>query len=535
VYIIILMKAEHKKFILENIGKRSTKAIAENLGIKERKIRKFLDEAEDRPRQAAARNIIVSEKNSFFSGKTYKTILFIIFFFVLGLAIYVNSFGNEFVFDDEHHIVNNTVIRDFKNLPDVFTHHLTYFGGQENEGKFYRPIETVTFIIDYFLWRLEPMGYHITNALLHIFVCVLLFFVMRFITGSAILSAVISSLYLVHPIHTEAVAYASGRADSLSSIFLLTMVILLYRYWLSEKRYIKTIYYFLILTALLLALLSKELAMVFPFLLMFFEYCLRKKERYRNLIGKKIIFYLPFFALIGVWFFFKNKISPTEPGVIDVPSISTRLTTVPKLILDYIRISFFPLNLHMEYKLPFPGSLLQSGYFEPFLFIFFFVALVYYVWKRGRTNTNYRIMFFGLGWFLIGLLPYLSIVFPLNAPFAEHWLYIPEMGFILFVIYFILYQLRKQRWAEKCVLFSCVVIIGIYSCLTIKQNAVWKNGITFYEHTIKYAPYSAKAHNNLGVEYMRKGDKAKAKGLFKRALELDPNYKTAAENLSLAK
>lgn len=446
-----------------------------------------------------------------------------------GILIYANSFNNEFIFDDIDHVVKNTVIRSLKNIAQVFKHHLTHFA-EVGEGKFYRPITTFAFMLDYSLWNLNPFGYHLTNTLLHILVSILVFYVMCLVTRSTPPSAIISILYLVHPIHTEAVTYISGRADSISMVFLLLMIIFQHNYWLKDTRY-KSAYYLLTLLSFSLALLSKESAVIFPFLLMFHEYCLRTREKYQGLVNKSILYYLPFFVLMGMWFFFKNSVVSTEIMVKDIPSLSTRLTTVPRLIFNYVRLSLFPLNLHMGYKPAFPKSLFQSGYFGPFVFTLCFLYLFRYIWRRGQNDINYRIMFFGLGWFILALFPYLNIIFPLNAVFAEHWLYLPEMGFLLFLIYFIFYYFREKKIMRICIAFFSITAIAVYSYLTIRQNSIWKNPITFYTYTIKHSPSNAKAYNNLAVEYIVREDYPKAKGLLKHALKIEPSYDTAKDNL----
>lgn len=459
-------------------------------------------------------------------------ILAVFLIIIAGFIIYSNSFHNQFVFDDMQLVVNNSIIRSLGNIPGAFNHDLNYFT-DEKEGKFYRPIQTLTYMIDYRFSGLNSLGYHITNTILHILVCILLFYVISIITADSLLSFLATLLYLVHPVHAEAVTYISGRADSLCSIFLLLMLIFQFKYWNAKNKFGRLIYYLVIMASFALALLSKELAAMFPLLLMFTEYCLRGKEKYEGILNKRIFFYIPLIILLIIWFWLKNAIVPTEAMVIDPNALklSTNLKVVPKVIFDYIKISFLPLNMHMEYQFPFPQSLFQKEYFGPFIFILFFIPLIYFAWKKGKYDGNYRIMFFGLGWFIIALLPYLNIFFHLNAVFSEHWLYIPEMGLIIFMVSLLFYISRKREAYKKAVVLLCLIAAIIFSCLTIRQNMVWKDKFTFYSYTLKYAPYSAKIYNNLAVEYINKKDITKAKELLEKAVEVDPNYSIAAENL----
>lgn len=466
-------------------------------------------------------------------NRRLQIILAVLGIMIAAFAVYANSFGNEFVFDDVSQIADNTVIRSFANLPAVFTRHLTYFSDEhQKEGKFYRPLQTLTLMTDYLLWGKEPLGYHITNTILHLLVGVLLLFFLVLITGNVALSFLVALLYVVHPVHTEAVTYMSGRADSLCAIFLLLMCLFQEKYRKALTRVSKVFYYTLIMSSFLMALLSKELAVIFPFLLMLCEYCLRDEGAYSPLKPRRALFYLPLFAIMGVWFIVKNAVVATETMVTHPASLATRLVTVPRLIMDYARLSFLPTGLHMEYKLPFPRSIFQSGYFEGLIFIVFFIGVFYYAWREGRRDRDYRIIFFGLAWFFVGLLPYLNIVFQLNAPFAEHWLYISEMGFILAVVSLCFYYARNNAWAKRVVLAGCVIAAAAYSIMTVRQNLVWKDPMTFYTYTIKYAPYSSTTYNNLAVEYIERGDLLYAEELLEKALALDPDYGLAKENLS---
>jgi len=552
------MKDIHKKYILENLGKRPVKDIAIELGLKEEEVRKFLNREKNRPKKTEAAGISIINPAEIHGRLPIPAAIIIIF--LIGCATYFNSFHNQFVFDDEFHVVKNTAIKSFKNIPQVFKHNLTHFGGEE--GDLFRPVETITFMANYALGELRTTGYHITNTFLHILVCVIFFCVTFFVIKSVILSLMISLIYLVHPVHTEAVTYISGRADSLAMIFLLLMVLFQRKYWEADNNYKRIMCYGVILISFSLALLSKEIAVFFPFLLIFCEYCLRERNSYTALKGRNIIFYIPFFILASVWFFLKNQIVPTKSVIERLSSLGIRMIAAPKMVFDYLKISILPFNLHMEYRIPYP-RLSQSAYFGPFLFLIFFLIFFAYVWNKGKKNINYRVMFFGLGWFMLALFPYLNIAFSLNGAFAEHWLYIPEAGFIIFAVYSLFYYTGKNVGMKKFLiprtnprvstrgwrgwlfkgggslglqskgapLFLCFLIIMSYSYLTIRQNTVWKDPVTFYTYTLALSPNSEKVCNNLAVKYIELGRLSEARELLKRAVKIDPEYEEAMRNL----
>lgn len=454
---------------------------------------------------------------------------------VLTFLAYANSFGNEFLFDDISQIVTNTIIREPARIVDAFTHHLTYFSEKHRlEGKFYRPLQTVTLMWDYLLWGKEPFGYHITNTLLHAVVAVLFFLFMLSVTRASPPSFLAAAVYAVHPVHTEAVTYVSGRADSICTIFLLLMVIFQRRFWAAATAGKRTAWYLLILASFVMALFGKEFAVTFPFLLMLCEYCLRDEKPqggYTGIMNRKALFYLPLFIIMGAWFLIKNAVVVTETMVMKPASLATRLISVPRNIVDYLRLSFVPTGLHMEYKLPFPRTAFQSGYIEPLLISIVLAAGLYYVWRRGRRDAARRVIFFGFAWFLVGLLPYLSIFFQLNAPFAEHWLYTPEMGFLLGLFYALYHYTAAHTWMRRALAVLGGLVVAVFIVMTARQNTVWNNSLAFYTYTLKYAPYSPVIYNNLAIESIKAKDFARAEVYFRKALELDPDYETAKLNL----
>jgi hypothetical protein len=452
---------------------------------------------------------------------------FIITIWVFG--IYGNTLNNSFIYDDINLVVENKAIRNFMNIPAVFTHHLTYFSNKP--GKFFRPIQSLSFMWDYFLFGLHPYGYHVTNIILHAAVTLLFYYFAWGITRSGIVSLLAAILYLSHPVHTQAVTNISGRADPLCTIFLLLMLIGQRYYWAAVQRVKKIIAYFFILGYFCLALLSKELAVIFPFLLMLNEYCSRSEKGYNGLLSRNLFFYIPFFLAELLWVIIKNTIVSTSMMVMDASPLMIRLMLVPRLIYEYLRLSFFPIHLHMGYKVPLPKSILQEGYLGPAMLMVVLCGWIFYAWRMGKTSKKYRIVFLGIGWFFIALLPYLQIFMQLNAPYADNWLYIAEMGLLLSFIYLIFRSIKGS--ALKMLAASiCIFCAAIFSFLTVKQNLVWKDLVTFCAYTLQYQPgHAEEMYNDLAIEYAKMGDLEEARSLFKESLKMDPDNIATQENL----
>ena len=191
----------------------------------------------------------------------------------VGFLIYANSLGGDFLWDDYHLVKRNAYIRDFSNIPRIFTEHVG--GGAKRKYHFYRPLQILSYAFDYAIWKGDVRGYRLTNVFLHILAALCVAWLALTLSGDRPLSLLAGLLFVTHPLHTEAVAYISGRADPLAAIFILLAVILYIKNIdLSRQSYD-------ILTALMYgaALLSRESALALPLLLLVYHFAFGKKIR----------------------------------------------------------------------------------------------------------------------------------------------------------------------------------------------------------------------------------------------------------------
>ena len=211
-----------------------------------------------------------------------------------------------------------------------------------------------------------------------------------------------------------------------------------------------------------------------------------------------------------------------RPAAAGGGSLCVRLLTLPKVIIWYLRLLFLPFNLHMERRVALASSLFEPQVYLPLIVLVLIGILVLWMYKRSR------LAFFSLAWFFLTLLP-VSNVFPLNAMMAEHWLYLPSLGFFLFVSLGIARALETEK--KKLIVTLIVLILTFYSFLTVRRNRDWRDGLTLYQNTLKYSPGSGRVHNNLGNIYLRKGDYDRALQEYKSAVELKPDLAEGYFNL----
>jgi tetratricopeptide (TPR) repeat protein len=415
----------------------------------------------------------------------------------LGFTIYANSINGQFVWDDNSFIKDNQYIKSAGNIPDIFS---TNIGkGVGKVYSLYRPLQMLTYMVDYSLWGLDVKGYHITNIVLHILAALALFYLTFILFGNRSISFFAAALFMVHPVHTGAVASISGRADPMAALLLLLAMI----------SYVKGRIFWTI-TAYALALLTRENALVLPLLILAYHYSLKaelKAGRFLPVLGVTVL-YIAFRATV-----LSSLLPHTSAG-------TTALQRLPGFFAamgGYVRLLLAPIGLHMIY-----GKRL-FGWTDPAVIagaLLFTALIVSIVRSKGRP-----IAFFSLSWFAITLLPQ-SNLYPINAYMAEHWLYLPSMGAALLAAS----AISSLRTPRPAAIF--VILLTAFSFLTIKQNLYWKTAEGFYKKTLEYVPDSAWIYNNLGNVYYYSGREEEALECYEKALSVDSSFQNTYYNLA---
>jgi len=465
--------------------------------------------------------------------KLNKVQIFIIVFLsflAVGFLIYSNSFNNEFFWDDDDSIVNNTYIKDIKYFPRFFSENLIAGTGQITN--YWRPVLLISFSFDYHLFGLSPIDFHVHNTLLHILSAFLIFILLyKLSKGNLLLSYFPALIFLVHPLQTEAITYIAGRADPLSSVF--SLISLIFYYYYREK--LKNKYVFWSLIAFILALLTKEQVILLPLLIASLEiFFFLSRKNWKNSLKKL----LPFFLISLVYFIlritilnFNDILSGSTYLESYSSSIGTRLLTFTWVINKYFALLFAPFNLHMAYEVEPVTTIFSWSVFLFICLISLIVILAYKTWSKNKLIT------FGFLWSFIILLPRTNIL-KINRPMYEHWLYLPIMGFFLAFFGLILLMINRvkdknRKKTLKYVFISLIIIFSIYlSYQTIERNRDWRDPITFYEKNLNYTPNSYIQRNNLGMAYAKSSRHAEAITEYQKAISIADIYPQVHYNLA---
>lgn len=470
--------------------------------------------------------------------------------FFLATLVYTNCLNHSFVYDDESTVVYNYFIRHWSNLPDLFTGRYFTLSGELT----YRPVVTLSYFVDYFFWHLNPLGYHLTNILLHAVNSTLFFILISHRvkeTTTAFVSALFFSLY---PLFSEAVNAIGFREDLLAFMFLILAFIFYLK--ANQQRYV--LYYSLSLTCHFFSLFSKEMAITLPVLIILYDLVFKEHltpgqnlssspfSKEGSLIFNKrgprgvipaylkpgFVHYYTGYLLVTVFyilsrfFFLHNSLESQVPYPHD--SLFVSFHTMVHVLASYVKLLFLPFHLNADYVVPVSPSLAKTSFWLSVLLLITIGILSF------RLRQRSRIVFFGILWFFVTLIPVMNII-PLGNLMAERYLYIPGAGFSITVAHLLIPEKTRSGMGHKIALtFPVVFFILMGSAyLTLKRNNDWKDGLRLWSKTAITSPGSFRAHNNLGNAYEEKGFNAAALEEYKKALSINPDDADIYNNLGI--
>ncbi len=438
---------------------------------------------------------------------------------ILTFTTYCNILKSPFIWDDVGLIVENPDIKDPGNILKIFKEDL--YSSTLIGSNFYRPIQSLSFMLDYKLWQLEPFGYHLTNVLLQVLVSFLVFLFLFFITADFKLSFFSSLLFSVSPLNIEAVTYISGRAEMLMSVFLLSSF-LSFGLSLGKVSFVKRIYVFISYLSFIFSLLSKELALVLPIILMAYLYF--KQQDALKSFREKLKVLSGFFFIVLIYtvlrLTFLKFTALREMTLTSVPLVQ-RLVSLPKVIFTYLKILTLPVDLHMSRSFNYRLSTWEIIIF--WLSALVLITLLVYLFIRRKKYKN---ACFILAWSFVLFIPQ-SGIFPINSFIAEHFIYLPQIGFFVLLFFLLRKYLRKVFF-----IYASILIVIFYGVLSFSRNLEWSNPILFYESLLKKSPGSFQAYNNLGMEYEKGMAYKSSIDCYRKALLIKPDLIEARSNLA---
>ena len=444
------------------------------------------------------------------------------------------------IYDDWEYVVTNDMVRRGLTAESVAWAFTKFHSSN------WHPLTWISHMADVQCYGLRPLGHHLTNLILHTVNTLLLFGLLRRLTGSLWRSAVVATLFGLHPTHVESVAWVAERKDVLSTCFGLLTLLAYVRFARPSTldprpstafAFLRAPAYWLTFVLLACGLMSKPMLVTWPCVMLLLDFwplnrislkpkvlSLESWKANQRLLVEKI----PFFALtIGscVLTFFAQRAGGAVQSIEQL-SLATRLGNAAISYLRYLGKTFWPTDLSIYY--PYPAA-------WPAWMIFAAVTILLALLLAGlwqRTARPY--LLFGLAWFLGTLVPVIGLVQVGGQAIADRYQYIPQIGVFIAVVWLVGDWVQQQRqWRSGLVGAGALAVLA---CATLTWQRVqdWKNSETLFTQALRVTQGNYIAHNNLGLHYLSLKRYDLAIPCFEAALALRPAFAATHSNLGLA-
>ncbi len=411
---------------------------------------------------------------------------------ILILSVYWQVQKFDFLnYDDLGYVAKNNNIQNGLNLKFF---KWAFF---QSHSSNWHPITWLSHLLDFNFYGLRAGEHHFTNVLIHLFNSIILFFIIFKIRKRSIESFFIASLFALHPVHTESIAWISERKDMLFAFFGFLSIY----YYIDYSREEKGIKYLLTFFFFALSLMSKSMLVTLPFLFLLFDFSIlpREKSNTIKIFCEKIPFIL--FAILVSVLIIKAQESGGVLRSFAVSPLEIRVSNALVSYMKYIGKIFYPLNLSPMYLHP------KRVQFYPALFslLTIFVISLFAIFFKKKAPF----LFLGWFWFLLTLVPVIGIVQVGDMQMADRYLYFPAIGIYMI---FVIFTLRYLKSFGK---IAIILIIASLLLFTFKQAGYWKDSITLFRRIIKVMPKHRTVREFLYLELMHSNKYKEAEEVIK--------------------
>lgn len=454
------------------------------------------------------------------------------------ISAYSNSFNASWHLDDGPNILDNSNIH-IKEISLSELARASAFSQNDSSSQNairFRPIATISFAMNWYVGADRVVGYHVANVGIHILCSLILFFLLQSLFRTpnlsgccegdeqniALLAAV---LWAIHPIQTQAVTYIVQRMTLLTTLFYLSGLLCFIHGRIRAERVPRLGLFSGCFLCLLLAMGSKENAVMFPLSLVLIEIVFFKnfseeahlKTSFRIIIAAiastGILSVLLAYSTMSHPFAFINRISAVRPF-----TLMERLLTEPRVVIGYLTQIFYPVLTRFSIE---HSVTVSTSMFDPIttltsiVLISSLLALSLFQ-LRKMPILSFSILFYFLNHIIE------STVIPLELVF-EHRNHLPS-AFIFFpvattIVKGLRYYQRMDRQPMFLICFAVTVLfLVILGVTTYMRNAVWASEKTLWEDALAKAPQSDRPYGRLAEYYTKAGLVDKALYLYETSL-----------------
>ena len=448
---------------------------------------------------------------------------------LVAAAAYAATLGYELVWDDTLLIQQSWRLHHWQALPSLLTSHFWSEVGEVSH--YYRPLITLSFFLDVQVWGLQPLGFHLTNVLAHAAVTLAVLAVARRALGGEPAATICALVFALHPLHTESVSFVSGRTDVIATLFFLLALLAYDRG--RERDGGRPIAWSL--AAYLLALLSKEVAITLPLVLVLWDRLVRGDLRDRGAAWRAAPRYAAYGAVTALYLGLRLfALGGLEAGGDAWGTVLARGLTTLRIVASYTWITIVPYPTS-------PYHAIAAETVPPGLGWWLAVAgLVATLGATGWAVRRAPAAGFGALWFWITLAPSIAVnLLPLpSAIMAERFLYLPTVGFSLVLGWGAARLLGPVAWGRTTQIrpgpsLGLAAVLLAYAVLTLWRNEDWRDEYRLYSRMVETAPDAAMPHLNLAFTQLARGEIGPANQHLREAVRLAPGSARANAGLGL--
>jgi Tfp pilus assembly protein PilF len=433
------------------------------------------------------------------------------------LAVYGQIIGHEFltVWDDNYYVTTNEAVQgiSWQHLRAAFTDY--YLGN-------YAPVQILSYMLDYELWGLNAGGFLFTNILIHLLNGLLVYRLFVRWYGDRIFCLFAASLYLLHPVQVESVAWISQRKNLLAMLFFLLA-------WEGYCCYREAgpgkgrLAYLASVAAFVLSLLAKSMTVVFPLVLVLYDLCfpegglrLRLRDKIPYVLAAAVV------AAIAIYSERPEIGGGGRTGFHGGSPWATFLTMLP-VFCHYLGMLFWPVGLSAEY-----APTIHRAIDLPVAAAALLLAALAFAGVR-LFRIDRRLGFWVI-FFWVGLLPVSQIV-PMLSMINDRYLYLPLVG-VSALAGSLVMALRKRIGSRRSMLHLLLVaLLLVLSAISFVRAKVWRNSITLWDDAVSKVPASDRSWGLLADAYRQSGNIEAVRRTYERALAYNPDNPHALNGL----
>ncbi|MBI1854234.1 MAG: tetratricopeptide repeat protein [Planctomycetes bacterium] len=458
--------------------------------------------------------------------------------FVATIVSYANGIGNGFHYDDVHHIQQNPYIRSLGTLPLFFVDATTFDADPANA--MYRPFVLVVNAYNATVLRGSLVGFHVVNLVFHLGTALLLMAIVEVLlralapsvagTRRVVCAGVAALLFAVHPVQSEALNYLSARSELIVGFFSVLSIYLWMRVRLAEEK-TSPLYLVGAFAAFAFALLSKEIAIVIPVILLAAEWITApagdRKRAFLRLHAPMWLLAIAYLAVrhavlgsTGVELTAERFMRQGDVFTGGGRSIVVNLFTQAKAVALYLKLLVWPHPLSIEPAV----EVSKTADVGVVLAALLHLGLISFAILRRR---RYPLVALGILWFYLVLAPTSTIV-PLNVVASEHRLYLALAGPAVAIVTMLV------SLPLSTVVGGAGLVAGLCMAGTFLRNRDWSDDHVLWAKAAECAPRSPRARLNLGNACVARGELERAIDEYREAAALEPEFPITRINLGEA-